>query len=106
MSDDDGAADPKSHPADPTAPPAPTNEPPHADFDAHCDHQTCAFVDKSKDDDGTIVSRQWSFGDGTSSTEQNPLHTYATPGKYTVLLTVTDDDGASTTKDRRTDVKK
>jgi large repetitive protein len=105
VTDDDGAADTKTHPADPTAP-TPTNEPPHADFDIHCDHLTCTFADKSKDDDGTIVSRQWSFGDGSSSTEQNPIHTYATPGHYTVLLTVTDDDGDSTTKDRRADVKK
>jgi PKD repeat protein len=106
VTDDDGAADTKTHPADPTAPPTQSNEPPHADFDIHCDHLTCAFVDKSKDDDGTIVSRQWEFGDGSSSTDQNPTHTYGTPGHYTVLLTVTDDDGASTTKDRQADVKR
>jgi len=29
---------------------------------------------------------QWSFGDGTTSTEQNPAHTYAVPGTYTVSL--------------------
>jgi PKD repeat protein len=105
VTDDDGAADTKTHPAEPTAPP-PSNEPPQADFDIHCDHLVCSFADKSKDDDGTIVSWQWSFGDGSSSTEQNPMHTYGTPGHYTVLLTVTDDGGASTTKDRRADLKK
>ena len=31
----------------------------------------------------------WDFGDGTTSTEANPEHTYATPGDYTVSLTVT-----------------
>jgi PKD repeat protein len=106
VTDDDGAADTKTHPADPTAPPTPSNEAPHADFDVHCDHLTCAFEDKSKDDDGTIVSRQWDFGDGSSSTEQSPTHTYDSPGHYQAVLTVTDDDGASSTKDRRADVKK
>ena len=37
-------------------PPTPTNAPPQPDFDAHCDHGTCAFTDKSKDDDGAVVS--------------------------------------------------
>jgi PKD repeat protein len=31
----------------------------------------------------------WDFGDGGTSTEQNPVHTYTAPGSYTVTLTVT-----------------
>ena len=31
----------------------------------------------------------WSFDDGTTSTLEDPLHTYANPGQYTVILTVT-----------------
>ena len=31
----------------------------------------------------------WDFGDGTTSTEQNPTHTYSTSGLYTVSLKVT-----------------
>ena len=35
----------------------------------------------------------WNFGDGTTSSQQDPVHTYDSKGKYTVTLTVTDDDG-------------
>ena len=35
----------------------------------------------------------WNFGDGTSSTERNPLHTYATEGSYDVTLTVRGESG-------------
>ena len=52
------------------------------------------------------MSRQWDFGDGSTSTEQSPTHTYGSPGHYQRALTVTDDDGASSTKDRRADVKR
>ena len=51
------------------------------------------FTDASTDSDGTVVSWNWDFGDGNTSTEQNPMHTYAANGTYTVALTVTDDAG-------------
>ena len=35
----------------------------------------------------------WDFGDGNTSNEQNPAHTYATPGNFSVTLIVTDDSG-------------
>jgi len=38
----------------------------------------------------------WDFGDGNTSTMQNPQHTYTDPGKYTVSLTATSDDGTDT----------
>jgi PKD repeat protein len=50
----------------------------------------------SGDIDGTIVSYTWSFGDGSSpqtSTSATVSHTYASSGRYTVTLTVTDDKG-------------
>lgn len=50
------------------------------------------FTDESTDSDGTIVGWFWDFGDSTTSTSQNPVHTYA-PGTYSVSLTVTDSDG-------------
>jgi hypothetical protein len=36
----------------------------------------------------------WDFGDGVTSTAQNPSHTYTTPGKYNVTLTVTNANGS------------
>ena len=48
---------------------------------------------ESYDPDGTIVSYQWGFGDGASSSEANPSHTYAEPGTYTATLFVTDNQG-------------
>ncbi|WP_176371576.1 PKD domain-containing protein [Desulfosediminicola flagellatus] len=47
----------------------------------------------STDEDGSIVSYAWDYGDGTSGSETN--HTYTEDGSYTVILTVTDEDGAS-----------
>lgn len=49
----------------------------------------------SYDPDGTIVSYSWQFGDGATSTDANPAHAYANIGKYSVILTVTDDKGAA-----------
>ena len=40
--------------------------------------------------DGAISSYQWDFGDGTSSTQTNPIHRYTQAGKYQVKLTVFD----------------
>jgi chitodextrinase len=45
------------------------------------------------DPDGVIVSYLWDFGDGTQGTGQMPTHYYASPGQYTVTLTVTDNSG-------------
>jgi PKD repeat protein len=75
--------------------PPPANKAPHAEFEVHCTDQTCSFTDRSRDDDGTIDGRHWDFGDGQSSTEQNPSHLYALPGHYNVTLTVTDNGGAT-----------
>jgi serine protease len=47
----------------------------------------------SFDPDGTIVSYQWDFGDGSSGSTAVLSHSYALPGTYTVILFVTDDGG-------------
>ena len=52
-----------------------------------------SFTDQSTDSDGTVAAWSWDFGDGATSTEQNPTYTYETPDTYTVTLVVTDDDG-------------
>ena len=52
------------------------------------------FRGAGTDSDGTIVSYQWDFGDGTRSSEQNVSHTFQNAGPYSVTLLVTDDDGA------------
>jgi PKD repeat protein len=41
------------------------------------------------------VSYAWDFGDGQTSTEENPVHTYAVPANYTVILTATNSDNVS-----------
>ncbi|MEW6127269.1 MAG: PKD domain-containing protein, partial [Acidobacteriota bacterium] len=51
------------------------------------------FIDQSTDADGQIVAYNWDFGDGQTSAERDPVHTFATPGAYTVRLTVTDNNG-------------
>jgi len=69
------------------------NLPPTANFSASSSGLTANFTDTSTDTDGSIASRNWNFGDGSSSTTANPTHTYATGGTYTVQLTVTDNGG-------------
>ena len=44
---------------------------------------------------------EWDFGDGNTSTDENPVHAYKAEGKYTVSLTVTDDRGNTDTEVRK-----
>jgi len=48
----------------------------------------------SYDPDGRITNLRWDFGDGETSYELNPTHTYSIPGTYQVLLAVRDDNGS------------
>ena len=52
------------------------------------------FIDKSI---GSPTSWQWNFGDGTISTETNPVHPYTTPGRFTVILKVSNANGQDST---------
>ena len=54
---------------------------------------TVNFTDQSTNNP---TSWQWDFGDGNTSTQQNPSHTYNNSGNYTVGLTATNDYGSNT----------
>ena len=49
----------------------------------------------SEDSDGSIVSYHWEFGDGGTASGHTTSHTYNSVGSYTVVLTVTDNEGAT-----------
>jgi len=49
------------------------------------------FTDLSQN----TTSRNWNFGDGATSTDQSPSHTYNTAGTYTATLTATNENGTS-----------
>ncbi len=54
---------------------------------------TIQFTDQSQN---SPTSWQWNFGDGATSTQQNPQHSYTTPGTYSVILIVTNGSGSDT----------
>ena len=63
-----------------------------------CQGDPTDFSDLSSISSGSIVSWNWNFGEPTSgganlSTQQNPSHTYASPGTFTTILTVRSDKG-------------
>ena len=65
-----------------------------ADFTHQGDSCTIFFVDQSSSSTGVPVSSwYWDFGDGNTSTVQNPVHTYPAAGMYYVNLNITDASG-------------
>lgn len=59
------------------------------DFDYTVEDFAVTFENLSAD----ATSYSWDFGDGNTSTEENPTHTYAAEGAYEVILTGTDANG-------------
>lgn len=68
--------------------------PPVAAFEWTAEYTEVRFTDLSTDETG-IVNWYWNFGDGNSSSQASPVHTYAQAGDYAVTLTVTDEHGAT-----------
>lgn len=73
----------------------PSDELPVADFSsALLSDGQVQFTDASTN---IPISWTWDLGDGNTSTDQNPLHTYTSAGTYTVCLTVANTAGSNTT---------
>lgn len=67
-----------------------------SDINAGCSPLTISFQDLTTVSNGNIATWLWDFGDNTStSSDQNPIHTYTNPGTYTVTLTVTTNFGCT-----------
>ena len=58
-----------------------------------CLGSTVNFLNTSTTNDGVIESYNWDFGDGTTSTEENPSHDFSLAGNYAVSLSVTNTGG-------------
>ncbi len=70
--------------------------PPVADFKSDVTTGSVPLAVQFTDLSKYATEWKWDFGDGTSSTEQNPLHTYSAAGNYTVTLTVSNEAGTDT----------
>lgn len=83
-----------------------SNTAPQAGFSFDCSALDCVFdASASSDSDGSIVSWNWDFGDGSSGTGSKAGHRFAGEGKYTVQLAVTDDQGAVGQISRTVDIR-
>ncbi len=59
------------------------------------------FLDSSYVITGSPINQwEWDFGDGTTSTSQNPVHVYTAPGTYNVSLIITNQGGCKDTVDQ------
>ncbi|RLC33171.1 hypothetical protein DRH14_05325, partial [Candidatus Shapirobacteria bacterium] len=94
----------------PPIPPPPPGQAPDASFTVSPETTVDALVEltfdasTSDDPDGTIVSYEWDFGDGTTAEGVIVTHYYTKAGTYIVTLTVTDDDGNTDTATETIDV--
>ena len=79
---------------------------PNADFSLSdsisiCPPLVITFTNLSKN----FINRAWDFGDGSSSSLDNPRHFYSTPGTYNIVLTITGYNGCIDTKAKKIIVK-
>ncbi|MEJ8569340.1 PKD domain-containing protein [Elongatibacter sediminis] len=97
VSDDDGLSADRTHTVTVSLP----NQPPEADFAISCEGLNCEFdASASQDADGEVSAWVWSTGDGAGADGMVVNHTFETGGSYEVVLTVTDDDGVSSSTAR------
>mgnify|MGYP003328258710 FL=1 len=75
------------------------NNPPSAGFSWSEDDLTVTFSNSSTDADGDVLTYSWDFGDGSFSSEDNPVHVYGSSGDYTVSLTASDSQSSDTATD-------
>lgn len=62
-----------------------------------CENAAVPFTDNSTPNPAAITTWSWNFGDGQTSSQQNPTHSYADTGYFRPLLTVTDAQGCTDT---------
>ena len=84
-------------PNKPTTPEAPEpNQAPEASFQVNANFLTIEFdASSSTDADGEIESYSWEYGDNATGSGKTTEHTYKKEGTYDITLTVTDDDGVT-----------
>ncbi|MFM7054504.1 MAG: PKD domain-containing protein, partial [Bacteroidota bacterium] len=75
---------------------------PQANFSYNfgCVNEPINFIDQSFTQMGNIIGWAWDFGDGTTSTQQNPTHAFSSPGLQLVTLTVTTVGGCTDVRPR------
>jgi PGF-pre-PGF domain-containing protein len=68
---------------------------PTADFATNATQGSAPLAIQFTDLSQNTTGWNWDFGDSSSSTDQNPLHVYETPGDYTVILTASNENGTT-----------
>ena len=69
----------------------------NAAFSVSANELTINLTDESSTPSGRITQWAWDFGDGNTSSAQNPIHTYSEAGTYTIGLVVTNSNGETAT---------
>jgi len=88
------SAEPRLFPANPT------NVPPKCNFivepnaGPYRTNTVIGFHSTASDSDGVIIRYEWNFGDGTTGDQPDNAKVYRSPGTYSVVHSVIDDDGA------------
>lgn len=80
------------------------NKEPVADFSFKVKGRKVFFESSARDPDNDLLSFFWSFGDNQSSELENPEHVYLENGSYNVTLTVKDNEGLTSTKQKKISV--